>query len=132
MSNTHSSTNRKKPFIMKMDEFRREVKGMFDQQNEFLKDQAALQKHTADQTEHLIWQVMGNPSMNIQGIGPAVKELKKELSEVKEWRQSMWKIDLKKLMTAQSLLKTARAVAYMTGIGTAGFTVSKLYEILFK
>lgn len=83
------------------------------------------------QLEQLIWQVKGNEGLQIKGIVPTLEEVSTKVNDINVWREGMWKIDLKKLMTAKSILGTLRFIAVIVGVGGGSFGVHQLFKLLF-
>lgn len=89
--------------------------------------------------EHLTWQVTGHESLGIEGLKPSmkrmegdVKKIQTELGNINAWKNGMWKIDLKKLVTAKAMLRTVKSIAWMVGMGGGSFGALKLFEFIFE
>lgn len=95
-----------------------------------LEEIKSMLEYQGRQMEQLIWQVMGNKEMKIKGVNPSLEELQKDVSDIKQWREGMWKIDLKKLMTAKSILSTLKFIAWVIGVGTGGYGVHELIKFI--
>jgi hypothetical protein len=97
---------------------------------------ATLERHQDYQNrriDELIWQVVGNEKLGIEGLKPAVKELQGEVHDFKKWRNEMWKLDLKKWLTWDVIKKII--VICMTiggGFSVGKFGIGKLLEVIFK
>lgn len=58
-----------------------------------LDHQDAIQEHTNDRLEQIIWILTGNESLGIEGVKPALKRIEEktdnEIRELKKWRSSI-------------------------------------------
>jgi hypothetical protein len=99
------------------------IKSMLRKQNE------KMEFH-AKQMEYLIWHVKGNEEMKIKGIGPALDDLQTEMHAFKLWKESLWKIDLKNLVTRQTINTLTKIFIYALGIGSGSFGVFELLHTI--
>lgn len=82
-----------------------DIKTMLRRQNEQM-------RHQGEQIEHLIWQVVGNPSHGIEGMKPTVKKMSDDIHELKRWRNEMWKIDISKIFTRETITTGTKIFLY--------------------
>ena len=96
-----------------------------------LENQNLILEHQNDRIEHLIWQVVGNEKLEIEGLKPAVKRIEKDVHDIKKWRDGMWKIDLKRVLTKEVINTTSRVFIYAVVGGGGSFGMFELLKLIF-
>jgi len=82
-----------------------DIKAMLRKQNEQM-------NHQGKQIQQLIWQVVGSPSNGIEGMKPTVAKMANDVHELKKWRNEMWKIDLAKVFTKETITTGTKIFLY--------------------
>lgn len=100
--------------------------------DEEMEELKSMLEFTNRQLEHLIWQVVGNPGMGIHGLKPMCMELKEEVHKINEWKNGMWKVDFKKLVTRRTILYIIKIIGLIIAIGSGSFGVNQLWEHFIK
>lgn len=99
---------------------------------ESIEEIKAILEHQNERMEHLIWQVVGNERLGIEGLKPGVLRIEKDLQELKVWRDAMWKLDLKKIVTKETINTVAKIFIYAIGIGGGSFGFFELLNKIFN
>lgn len=119
-----------------------------------LHKQAAKMDFMEKQNEQMIWLLKGNPNLKIKGVFPILEnlqsdvallqtdvkevkkwngqiaEIRKDLNDVKNWREAMWKVDFKKFVTKESINMAVKIILGLVGLGTGAYGVIELINKL--
>lgn len=95
-----------------------------------LHKQAAKMDFMEKQNEQLIWLIKGNKNLHIKGLAPSVEDLQQDVREIKVWKDGLWKLDLKKLVSKETVNIIAKIFIWSIGLGGGVFGVIKILTAL--
>lgn len=100
--------------------------------HESIEELKAILEKQDERMEHLIWQVVGNEKLGIEGLKPSMKRIEKDVHEMKMWRDGMWKVDLKRFMTKEVVNGATKFFIYGVFGGGGALGIIKLIKLIFK
>lgn len=99
--------------------------------HESIEELKAILEHQNERMDHLIWQVVGNEKLGIEGLKPSMKRIEKDVHDMKKWRDGMWKVDLKKFLTKEVINTATRFFIYGIFGGGGAIGMVELLKLIF-
>lgn len=100
--------------------------------HESIEELKAILEKQDERMEHLIWQVVGNETLGIEGLKPSMKRIEKDVHEMKTWRDGMWKLDFKRFLTKGMITSVTKVFIYSVVGGGGSFGMFELLKLIFE